>query len=306
MCTAISWGKYFGRNLDLERGYNERVVITPRNYSFKMRCGDDLTNHYAIIGMAAVAQEYPLYFDAMNEKGLCMAGLNFPNNAFYHPLCEEKENITPFEFIPYVLCQCSTVKEAEKLLLNINLVNINFSRDLPLSPLHWMISDNERSLTVESVKDGLMVYENRVEVLTNNPPFLKQIENFEKYNKILSAKIPQNDGSENYSLGLDAVGLPGDFSSQSRFVKAAIVKHRSPENLVGKAAVNHFFHILSSVAMPKGCVLTPEGKNEYTRYTCCCDREKMEYYYTTYDNRQPIKLSFCNCELESEKIYVGG
>ena len=184
MCTAISWGKYFGRNLDLERGYNERVVITPRNFSFKMRCADNIANHYAIIGMAAVVDEYPLYFDAINEKGLCVAGLNFPNNAFYHQMCDDKVNLAPFEFIPYILSKCKDVNEAKQLIKNLNLTDINFSKDLPLSPLHWLISDGKMSLTVESVKDGLKVYENKCGVLTNNPPFLQQTENLEKYNEI--------------------------------------------------------------------------------------------------------------------------
>lgn len=304
MCTAISYGNYFGRNLDLERGYGERVVITPRNYRFKMRCVDDLENHYAFIGMAAVVGEYPLYFDAMNEKGLCMAGLNFPNNAVFHPLCEGKLNIATFEFIPYILGKCQNISEAEALLFKINLVNINFSDNLPNSPLHWIISDGERTLTVESVKDGLKVYENTVGVLTNNPPFLQQIENYRKYIEIFNAKIPQNNGGHSYSLGYDGVGIPGDFSSSSRFVKAAFVKHRLPQNLIGQAAVNHFFHILGSVAMPKGCVLTPSGECEYTRYSCCCDRENGEYYYTTYDNCQMMQAAMGNYDLENNKLYM--
>ncbi|MBQ2266589.1 MAG: linear amide C-N hydrolase, partial [Clostridia bacterium] len=143
MCTAISYnaeGHFFGRNLDLERGYNERVVITPRNYKFKMRCGERLQKHYALIGMAALAGEFPLYFEAVNEKGLCMAGLNFPNNAVYHPEDSGKINIAPFEFIPYILGRCKDIAEAEELLTEINLVDINYSDELRLSPLHWLIS----------------------------------------------------------------------------------------------------------------------------------------------------------------------
>ena len=304
MCTAISFNNYFGRNLDLECGFNERVVVTPQNYNFKMRLVENFKNNYAIIGMAAVVDSIPLYFDATNQTGLSMAGLNFLNNAVYHPFNESKINITPFEFIPFVLGSCKNVADVKKLLLNLNLVNINFSDDLPLSPLHWLISDGINSLTVESVQEGLMVYENKIGVLTNNPPFLMQMENFENYKGLLKAKLPQNDGGIDYSLGIDACGLPGDFSSKSRFVKAAVVKERSPKNLCGMPAVCHFFSMLNSVAMPKGFVLTPTGECEYTRYSSCCDVKNGVYYFKTYDSGKIFKVSMNDYDLKGDCIYV--
>ncbi len=307
MCTAISFtasGHFFGRNLDLDRGYGEKVVIVPRNFKLKMRCGEKLQKHYAIIGMAAVLDGYPLYFDAANEKGLCMAGLNFPNNAVYHPENKEKINITPFEFIPYVLGRCKNIDETKELLSKINLVNINFNDDLPLSPLHWLISDGEKSLTVESVADDLKIYENSVGVLTNNPPFLKQIENLEKYRGVFIQKQPQNDGGEDFGVGLDSKGLVGGFSSPDRFVRAVFVKQKSPTDIDGEMAINHFFHILGSVEMPKGCVITPSGEYEYTRYSCCVDCEKGDYYYTTYDNCERVKVSMRDYDLNDDNVII--
>ncbi|MBO5358857.1 MAG: choloylglycine hydrolase [Clostridia bacterium] len=304
MCTAVSYNNCFGRNLDLEHGYNERVIITPKNYEFKMRCTEDFAPRFAIIGMAAEVKGYPLYFDGMNEKGLCMAGLNFPNNAIYHPLDNSKINVTPFEFIPYILGKCQTVTEALERLFNINLVNISFSSELPLSPLHWIISDSKQSVTVESVKQGIRFYKNTVGVLTNNPPFLKQLEGLEGYEKLFKPQIPKNNGSDEYSLGLDGVGIPGDFSSASRFVRAAFIKHRSPKNLVPSEAVNQLFHILTSVAMPKGCVLTPNGECEYTRYTSCCDCKNRDYYFNTYDSGEKTRVSLKDYNLQGDKIYL--
>jgi choloylglycine hydrolase len=256
------------------------------------------------MGMAAIAGEFPLYFEAVNEKGLCMAGLNFPNNAVYHPEDSGKINIAPFEFIPYILGRCKDIAEAEELLTEINLVDINYSDELRLSPLHWLISDGEKSLTVESVKSGMRFYKNSVGVLTNNPPFLKQLENLEKYANIFLQKQPVNNGGEDYSLGLESQGLPGGFCSRDRFVRATFVKQKAPTDIGGDAAVNQLFHILGSVAMPKGCVLTPMGQSEYTRYTCCVDAEKGDYYYTTYDNCQRIKASFSDCDLSGEKLFI--
>ena len=186
MCTAVTYSTknhYFGRNLDLEYSYQETVTITPRNYEFEFRNTDNINHHYAMIGMAYVTKNFPLYYDAINEKGLGMAGLNFPGNADYKEIENGKQNIAPFEFIPYILSQCSNIKEVKQILQNVNIVKINFSDELPVSPLHWIISDKENSITVESVKDGLKVYDNPVGVLTNNPTFDMQLFNLNIFQK---------------------------------------------------------------------------------------------------------------------------
>ena len=96
MCTAITYktkDNYFGRNLDLEYGYNETVTVTPRNYKFLFSNKMEIKQHFAIIGIATVVSNYPLYYDAANEYGLAMAGLNFPDNAYYSGVQKGKDNI---------------------------------------------------------------------------------------------------------------------------------------------------------------------------------------------------------------------
>lgn len=309
MCTAITFKTndfYFGRNLDVERSYNERVVVTPRNFELKMRCVEPLKIHYALIGMATVIDGFPLYFDATNETGLSMAGLNFPDNADYKPKNEKLKNITPFEFIPYILGKCKNITEVKKELKEINLVNLNFNDDLPLSPLHWIISDKNKSLTVESVKDGLKIYENQIGVLTNNPTFPYHLMNLNNYMS-LHEGASENNFSENiefknYSLGLGALGLPGDFSSASRFIKATFVKFKSKSGSSEKESVNQFFHILDSVAMPKGCVLVRDGEYEYTHYSSCCNVDKGIYYYKIYDDFNIKKIELSSFNLDDAKL----
>ena len=119
MCTAVTFkGKdhYFGRNLDLEYSYKESVTITPRDYPFYFRKVPTISKHYAMIGMAVVSNGYPLYYDATNEHGLSIASLNFPGNAVYYPEVEKADNITPFELIPWLLCQCKNVPDSKSLL----------------------------------------------------------------------------------------------------------------------------------------------------------------------------------------------
>lgn len=311
MCTAISFttkDHYFGRNLDLEYSYIETVTITPRNYPLLFRKKESLNTHYAMIGIAYVHNGYPLYYDATNEMGLSMAGLNFPGNADYKPEISEKDNITPFEFIPWILGQCSTVKDAKVLLDKINLLEEHYNNKLPLSPLHWMISDRESSITVESVKDGLKIYENPVGVLTNNPTFDMQLFHLNNYMN-LSPQKPENCFSdkvklERYSNGMGALGMPGDWSSQSRFVKTAFTKLNSVCGTSEEESVSQFFHILGSVEHQRGCVDMGNNLYEITLYSSCCNTDKGIYYYRTYENSQITAVDMFRENLDGEKVIT--
>ena len=310
MCTAICYrsnASYFGRNLDLDCGYGEGVVITPRNYEIKMRCKGPITSHYAMIGMAAVVNDYPLYYEAVNEKGLCIAGLNFPENCVYRRFAEGKDNVTPFELIPWILAQCACADEARALLEKINLVDISFSEQLPLSPLHWMISDKKYSIVAEPLKDGLKIYDDPFEVLTNNPPFEYHYTNVSNYMGLSAGSTTSQFGkripAKNYSLGMGALGLPGDYSSASRFIKALFVKENSVSEHNEKSNVNQFFHILNSVAMPKGCVRADQGF-EYTRYSSCCNADTGSYYYTTYDALEIRAIHMHEVDLDRSCLYT--
>ena len=293
MCTAATYltkDFYFGRNLDYEFPYGESVTITPRGYSFDLRRGEKFKNRYAIIGMAHVQDGYPLYYDAVNEKGLCIAGLNFVGNAKYHTPVNGKDNITQFELIPWLLGSCAGIDEARTLLERLNITDVPFSDGMPLAQLHWLIADQTGSITVESTADGLHVYDNPVGVLTNNPPFPMQLFNLNNY-MALSPESPVNTFAPDaplatYSRGMGAIGLPGDLSSQSRFVRAAFVRAHALCQPTEASRVNQFFHILTSVEQQRGCCALGEGKYEITLYSSCCNATRGVYYYTTYENRQ--------------------
>ena len=293
MCTAITYqtkDHYFGRNLDLEYVYRETVTITPRNYPFRFRQMGTMERHYAMIGMAYVLGDYPLYYDATNEAGLSMAGLHFPDNAVYRPEEPGWDNVGSFEFIPWILGQCATVQEARALLDRLSLWDTPFSSELPPSPLHWMISDRNSSITVEPLADGLRVYDNPVETLTNNPPFDYQVKNLSNYLN-LTACVPENRFCTQlnltpYSKGMGAMGLPGDLSSASRFVRAAFTRMNSVAGDSESESVSQFFQILRSVAMARGCVRLGGDSYEITVYSSCCNTDRGIYYYTTYENSQ--------------------
>ena len=293
MCTAVTYKTkdfYFGRTLDYEYSYCEEVTVTPRNYPIRFRHMGIVSQHYAMIGMAFVQEDYPLYYDAVNEKGLGMAGLNFVGNAAYRELSRNKDNVAVFEFIPWILSQCATVAEARERIGRINLTGDAFSAQLPPASLHWIIADREEAITVESTKAGIHIYDNPVGALTNNPPFDQQMFRLNDYMH-LSRKDPENRfpkelGLSCYSRGMGALGLPGDLSSQSRFVRVAFVKLNSVSGQSEEESISQFFHILGAVDQQRGCCEVGEGGYEITIYTSCCNATKGIYYYTTYQNHQ--------------------
>lgn len=325
MCTAITYytkNHYFGRNLDFETTFGEQVVLMPRRFGlcYKCLCNGLLSSdeHFAMLGMAAVADDYPLYFDAVNEKGLAMAGLHFVGNAYYVPpgksvysgndncASMEKADIAPYELIPWLLSQCENVGQAYDLLRQTRLVAVPFNEKFPLSPLHFMIADKERSMVVEPMADGLKMYENPIGVLTNNPPFPFHLANLNNYMN-LTPEIPANRFSadlplQTYSRGMGAIGLPGDVSSASRFVRAAFVRANSICGESEKESVNQFFHILGSVEQVRGCVRLDNEQYEITTYSCCCNLEDGIYYYRTYEDFAIQKMDMRKMNLEGKGL----
>ena len=314
MCTsiAIKTGDfYFGRNMDLDYEFNEHVVITPRNYPFAFRKAGVLKHHYAMMGMAAVAENYPLYAEAANERGLCIAGLNFPDHAYY-PKEEDcrKENISPFELIPWLLGKCASADEAKRLLSVTHLIAIPFSRDIPLVPLHWHIADRNSSFVLEAERDGMHIYDNPVNVLTNSPSFEFQMTNLCQYLNLTVAS-PENcftkyAGLHSFGKGLGSFGLPGDFSPCSRFVKAAYLCLNSVCEKDENSSVSQFFHILDSVAVVNGSIEAQNGGNYFTTYASCINADKGIYYYKTYSNSRlsAVNMHHENYDAADLKIFM--
>ena len=312
MCTCINFkskDNYFGRNLDLEYRFNEKVVITPRNYEFKLKNKSVIKTKYSIIGMAMVVESYPLYAEASNEKGLSIAGLYFPNNAYFFDEDKNKLSLAPYELIPYFLGLFTKVSEIRDSLNNLVITNTPFNNDLPVSDLHWMISDKEECIVLEQTKAGLKIYDNPIGVLTNNPSFdyhLMNINNYINltpyYGKInFSDKINLNE----YGQGMGAIGLPGDNSSASRFIRASFTKLNSVCNEDEESSVTQFFHILDSVSMVRGTTVTKEDKCDITTYSSCINLDKGIYYYKTYNNNQisAVKMTEENKNKTELSIY---
>ena len=314
MCTAISLelnDAYFGRNLDLDASFGEQVVITPRDFRLLFRMNAPLVMHHAMVGMARVENRYPLYAEAINEKGIAMAALNFPHNALYATTPIPKlDNLAPFEVIPWVLGQAGSLSEARALLERLCVVNLPFRGDLSLTPLHWFITDGKSSLVLETDQCGVRIYENPLNVLTNNPPFPYQLAFLASYsnlsNQFVSDSFSYFAGNSAKGLGNGARGLPGDFSSSSRFVRASWLLQQCTGEKVGSegANVGELFALLASVAPIRGSVLTEEGKPHYTIYSCCANLTKGIFYLKTKNDPQIRQVDLKKTELQSCELMI--
>ena len=311
MCTCMTFKTkdwYFGRNLDLEATFGEKVIVTPRNYEFTCKNNINMKTKYAIIGMGTVIEDYPLYADAGNEKGLCMAGLYFPGNAVYFEEKEKAINITSFELILWCLGNFSSIAELREVLNKINITNQAFHENMPVVDLHWMISDEKECIVLEQTKKGLQIYENPYGVLTNNPPFDFHQTNINNYMNI-SAKFPSNMFSEELSLkpygqGMGMMGLPGDVTPTSRFVRAVFYKFNSIIDEDDESSISQFFHILDSVSMIKGSVITKENLYDMTTYSSCINASKGIYYFKTYYNNQIHAVSLNEENKKADKLEI--
>ena len=285
MCTAINeTTKYhlFGRTLDLEYSLDEEVVITPRRFKLDFLHEGRLYEHYAIIGAAHIADGVPLYYDAMNEKGLCAAALRFPVLAQYHEKVPEKRNLASFELIPWLLCNFDSAKAAREALEGVNITTESFSDALPSTPLHWLVGDRDGSFVIESVREGFKIYENPLGVLTNAPDFPTQCRLLKKH----------GDGGE---------PILGDLSSTSRFIRVAKAEEYTLAAEKRTEAISRFFHIMGTVNQPHGLFRADERQLR-TVYTSCMDSERLVYYFTTYDCRKIRAVRMKNAHLDLDTL----
>lgn len=316
MCTGLSiksmeGHNFFGRNMDLVNDFNQSVLIIPRNYEYKDKVtGNMVKNKHAIIGIGTIIDNHPAIADGMNEKGLACAGLNFAGYAYFEEkVFEGKINLAPYDFILWVLFNFSTVEEVKKEINNIELVSIPINENVPLPYLHWMIVDKTgKSLVVEKTKDKIVVHDNIIGVMTNNPTFDWHLINLNEYIG-LSKYQPKNIMWENKELtplgiGAGTRGIPGDFASVSRFVRIAFVRSHMPAIEDDMSAISQFFHMLDYVAMVKGAVITEEGKEDSTIYSSCMDQEKGIYYYKTYKNNRINAVNMHKENLDDTKIKI--
>ena len=315
MCTALTLkdkngNHLFGRNMDLEYTFGQSVVLAPRNFQYEDKIsGKTKTTKYAVIGMASLNGKHPFFADALNEKGLACAGLNFPAAYWEKDTVEGKENIPPYDLIFWITSNFETLEELRPHLDNLNIVGKTYDEKTPLPTLHWIVSDKSgKSLVIEKTKEGLRIFDNPIGVMTNAPSFDWHLLNLTQYAGLTTSRADTHKWSDlelvTLGNGSGAFGLPGDSSSQSRFVKTAFLKSHVDIGNYENAGVVEFFNILANVAMISGTVVDPHGTNEITQYTSCMCIDKGIYYYRTYKNSQINIIDMNKEDLSSNELKV--
>lgn len=316
MCTALtlktSEGTHlFGRNMDIEFSFNQSVGIIPRSFEYKNMSTNELEKtKYAIIGMITVIDNHPMLADGLNEKGLACAGLNFPGYAHWESeLAEGKINVPAYDFMLWVLSNFETLEELKPELEKINLLNSRINNLTPPPTLHWIITDKTgESIVIEKTKSGLRIFNNEVGVLTNSPTFDWHITNLRQYiglssNQVTNAKWSTQE-LKALGQGVGCVGIPGDFTPASRFVRTAFLRHFALANDKDSMNISEFFHILNNVAMVRGSVRTPDNRSDITQYTSCMNQEKGIYYYNTYNNNNINAIDMHKEDLNAKEIKL--
>ena len=310
MCTAFGINlsdRFFGRNLDLCGHFEEQTVLTPRNFVWESRREGMQKTRYAMIGMASIEKNFPLYAEAVNEKGLGVAGLNFVGNAvFSDQSVNGKQNVATFELILWLLGSCASIEEAAKSLDLLHLTNDCFRSDLPPAALHWIISDGVRSLTLESTKKGMAVYENRCMTLTNNPPFPFQVAAWLKMPDCVEFRQELNFDREldfcADTLGEECAVIPGGYTSTDRFLRTAwLLRHTKSAGSVDRDLAA-CFQILDTVAPIYGCVRETNGSTHYTVYSVCANLSKGIFYWKGAESPQVISIAFSDMDLNAAKL----
>ena len=313
MCTGVRFSDdngnmYFGRNLDWSTPYGQKVVVTPRGYKYSSAFLGEMTPKCgAIIGMAVVADDKPLYFDCANESGLAIAGLNFPGYAAYAAdAISGKTNVAAYEFPLWVVMSFKTVDEAEEALKNAVIVAKPVNDEYPVSELHFIIGDGKRSIVVEYTDKGMEIFHNDVDVLTNQPGYGWHQENLRNYMNLFPQMPPeikwQNASLKPFGSGSLMRGIPGDYYASSRFVRAAYLNTHYPVKKTEEENVSRLFHTLAGVAMIDGAAQMADGKYEITVYTGGYSSASKTYYYNTYEDPAVKSFKMSDFDLDSSEV----
>lgn len=314
MCTGVRFSDdkgnmYFGRNLDWSTGYGQKVVVTPRGYKYKSAFLWEMANSPALIGMGIVVENMPLYFDCANEHGLAIAGLNFPGYAAYEKdAVKDRTNVAAYEFPLWVALNFKTVAEVKRALANVAIVAKPVNPQYPVSELHWLIGDGKQSIVVEYTAAGMEIYDNVVDILTNQPGYGWHKENLRNYMNLfpqMPKEVKWREASMvPFGSGSLMRGIPGGFYSTDRFVRVAYLNTHYPVQVDEASNVSRLFHTLAGVAMIDGGAQMGDGAYEKTVYTGGYSAATKTYYYNTYEDPAIKSVAMKDHDLDSAELMV--
>lgn len=326
-CTGITikpkdGSAIFGRTLEFAQDLESNVIIIPRNRENvgstpDQKPGLRWTSRYAMMGMNAF--QLPVIVDGLNERGLHVGIFYFPGYTDYQKLSEKDlaNSISPVELPLYLMGTCQNVEEVEAAVKKIKVGNVVMPQMGGVPPFHYIANDaSGKSIVIEYVKGKLNLYKNPLGVITNAPSFDWQMTNLSNYVNLLTNNVSdiKLEGVEikGFGQGSGMLGLPGDFTPPSRFVRAVAFSSSAFPVTTAKEGVLQTFHILNQFDIPKGAARGVEqGKvvGDYTMWTGVSDLTNLRYYFRTYDDSsiRMVNLNSLNLDAqEIQTIYIQG
>ena len=317
MCTALTFQSidgtiFFGRTLDFSISIQPALYIIPKHYRWS-----SVTNHkqyennFRFIGIGQEINGFPAFIEGVNDQGLAVAALYFEGYADFQLASDEKEELTTFDFVHYLLGSCQSIKQVKEKLVNKRIIGIKDPITNTVAPLHWIATDREGNcVAIEQTYNGLQIIDNPIGVFANSPTFDWHLTNLPNYmNLTTTQKEEANWGKvtlKPFSQGGGTAHLPGGFTSPERFVRMAFLKSHivTPEN--NEAAIVTGFQLLGNVFLPKGIVITPKGEYDFTRYVSMINTNTGEYYFKTYNNDQIMTASLHDFDTSKPEMICLG
>ena len=299
MCTAMtlqsrSKEHFFGRTMDFSHDIIPQFFIVPSSNTWEnILTGKKMRDSYRFIALGQELDGLLGLFDGVNEKGFAAAALYFAGYAHYdsQPTSPAVIPIASFDFIHYILGTCSCVSELPNLLKNISIVGVPDPVTNTSAPLHWIATDRSGAcVVIESTARGLEVIPNPIGVMTNSPDFQWHMTNLRNYMEVSPTQLEvarwNTVNLTPFGQAGGTIPLPGGFTSPERFVRTSYLKTHIPTPMDSLEAITACFHILESVSIPKGAVITKDKAYDYTKYTAFVNTNTCEYFYKTYDDLQ--------------------
>ncbi len=308
----------FARSMEFADSFMPHdLIAVPRNYKFVGQTptgkpGMPWQVKYGFVGFAPSGEK--LIDDGLNEKGLHVGGFFFPGYAQYENVAEADypSTISCLEVASWVLANCSSVAEAREQLPKIHVSSVAATELGYSPPLHMFISDKSGDAAiVEYVAGKLNIYDNKVNVITNSPDYIWQTANLRNYIGIEAANKPAITINGNqfaqFGQGSGAIGLPGDFTPPSRFVRAVFLVNTALQGKNIDEGIAVAFHILNQFDIPLGAVKgEQDGVTTYdtTQWTCASDLTNSRYFYHTYNDRSVRMIDLKELDLNAADVKV--
>lgn len=303
MCTALSLQTksketIMGRTMDFSYELDPELYIIPKNYEWTNFYNNyKFKNQYKIMGIGQnIGKE--ILVDGVNEEGLGVMALYFQGEAIYNNITSSKEKIPvgSIELVNFLLGHCCNVDEVIDILNQINIIGVEDSITNSIAPLHWLVADkNNKCIVIEPLKDGLCIFDNPIKVLANSPRFDWHMTNLRNYMNLSLTQLEQTNLDKivlkPFGQGGGTFGMPGDYTSPSRFVRIAFQKSNTELPINIEETIITCFNIMKTVTIPKGIIVTAKETIDYTQYTTFITLGTGDYYFNTYYNNQVFKVN---------------